>query len=71
MSLFSKSGPPRPRDAKFFLSASNGERIKGEVSNQKSICSFAPWWWSNLFAETLDELCRMDSAYEKNPGVTL
>ena len=25
----------------------------------------------NLFAETLDELCRMGSAYEKNPGVTL
>ena len=25
----------------------------------------------DLFAETLDELCRMGSAYEKNPGVTL
>ena len=25
----------------------------------------------DLFAETLDELCRMGSAYNKNPGVTL
>jgi hypothetical protein len=25
----------------------------------------------DLFAETLDELCRMGSAYEQNPGVTL
>ena len=25
----------------------------------------------DLFAETLDELCRMGSAYEKNPGVSL
>ena len=25
----------------------------------------------DLFAETLDELCRMGSAYEKSPGVTL
>ncbi|MEI6196031.1 MAG: hypothetical protein WCS42_17055, partial [Verrucomicrobiota bacterium] len=25
----------------------------------------------NLFAETLDELCRMGAAYEKNPGVML
>jgi len=25
----------------------------------------------DLFAETLDELCRLGSAYEKNPGVTL
>ena len=25
----------------------------------------------DLFAETLDELCRMDAAYEKNPGVAL
>ena len=25
----------------------------------------------DLFAETLDELCRMGSAYEKNPGVML
>jgi hypothetical protein len=25
----------------------------------------------DLFAETLDELCRMGSAYEKNPGLTL
>ena len=24
-----------------------------------------------LFAETLDELCRMGSAYERSPGVTL
>jgi hypothetical protein len=25
----------------------------------------------DLFAETLDELCRMGAAYEKNPGVML
>jgi len=25
----------------------------------------------DLFSETLDELCRMGSAYEKSPGVTL
>jgi hypothetical protein len=25
----------------------------------------------DLFSETLDELCRMGAAYEKNPGVML
>ena len=25
----------------------------------------------DLFPETLDELCRMGAAYEKNPGVML
>ena len=28
-------------------------------------------WLYDLFSETLDELCRMGSAYEKNPGVKL